>query len=368
MRILFFLMVLIHGLIHLMGFIKAYKWAELGQITQSISKPVGVLWLLCALLFTTAAILLLLKNEPWWMIAGAGVILSQIVITLSWSDAKFGTLVNVIILFSLIISFLNAQPSSFRNVYKTEAQKGLQSSPDIPLVTKDDIRRLPKPVQKYLEYTGALGKPKVRNFRAKFTGLMRFKKQNSWMKITTQQYDFFDDPARIFYIESTLFGIPFDGLHVYQGPHAVMQVKIASLLRVVEAKGPKMDQGETVTLFNDMCLLAPATLIDRNIQWETLGPLAVKAKFTNKGNSITALLYFNQKGELINFISNDRYQSIDGKTYLNYRWSTPVRNYQDMGGRKIISYGEAIWLTPEGEFLYAKFDLVEIAYNCKEFK
>jgi hypothetical protein len=59
-----------------------------------------------------------------------------------------------------------------------------------------------------------------------------------------------------------MFGLPVDGLHLYAEPEASMQIKIAHLLQVVDAKGPEMNQSETVTMFNDMCLLAPATLID----------------------------------------------------------------------------------------------------------
>ena len=31
MRILFFLILLVHGLIHLMGFVKAFKWRKLAR-------------------------------------------------------------------------------------------------------------------------------------------------------------------------------------------------------------------------------------------------------------------------------------------------------------------------------------------------
>ena len=43
--------------------------------------------------------------------------------------------------------------------------------------------------------------------------------------------------------------------------------------------------------------------------------------------------YFNVKGELINFKSDDRYWSKDGKTVRRYQWSTPVREYRDFNGR-----------------------------------
>jgi len=92
--------------------------------------------------------------------------------------------------------------------------------------------------------------------------------------------------------------------------------------------------------------------------------LTVKGTFTNGVNKVTATLYFNETGELINFISNDRFMSADGKTYKSYPWSTPAREYKDFDDRKVPTYGEAIWLMPEGEYCYGKFNLLMVEYNC----
>ena len=257
---------------------------------------------------------------------------------------------------------------NYRTTYQTEVQKRLNPLSDSEILTPDDIRSLPEPVQKYLIYVGAVGKPKVQNFRVVFNGSMKRNRKSNWMPILSQQYNFFDEPSRFFYIRAKMFGIPFDGLHVYAGNTATMQIKVASLFQVVDAKGEKMSHGETVTVLNDMCFMAPATLISKNIQWETIDSYTVKAEYTNDKITISAILTFNEKGELINFLSDDRYYCEDGKTYLSYPWSTPIRNYIEIDGRKVPSYGEAIWHMPEGEFCYAKFDLKEIEYNCTEFK
>jgi hypothetical protein len=49
-----------------------------------------------------------------------------------------------------------------------------------------------------------------------------------------------------------------------------MRVKVASILMMVDAKGPEMDQAETVTLFNDLCVFAPGALIDPRIRWQVI--------------------------------------------------------------------------------------------------
>lgn len=257
---------------------------------------------------------------------------------------------------------------NYQNKYKTEVQKRLKPISDPSILTMGDIQSLPEPVKKYLEYVGAVGKPKIQNVRVVWKGAMKRNRKSDWMTIHSKQYNFFDEPSRFFYIRAKMFGIPFDGLHVYKDATATMQIKLASLFQVVDAKGDKMSHGETVTVFNDMCVLAPSTMISKHIQWETIDLLTVNATFTNGNIKVSAILKFNANGELIDFISDDRYYCEDGKTYLSYKWSTPIKNYIESEGRKVPSYGEAIWHIPnEGEFCYAKFDLKEIEYNGTQF-
>jgi len=368
MRLIFFFVLVIHGLVHHLGFAKAFKLAKISQIKSTISKFAGVLWFLCTILFVGSGYLFMVKIEYWWLPAGIAIVLSQIVIIRSWDDAKTGTLFNVIILVPVIIGYLNAQPASFPNIYKAEVQKALKRTFGEAILTEADIKHLPPAVQKYLRFTGAVGKPKVSNCRARFTGLFKTRQEVDWIKIKSQQYDFFDDPARVFSIDSSMYGLPFDGLHMYVDGTATMQIRAASLIRVVNAKGREMDQSETVTLLNDMCLLAPATLMNANIRWEAVDPLNVKVVFTNKAVTVTALLTFNEKGALVNFSSDDRYYSLDGTGYKKYRWTTPVKEYREVNGRKVVSFAEAVWHTPQGQFTYAKFDLADIQYNTREFR
>jgi hypothetical protein len=368
-RFLVFLVIFFHGLIHLMGFAKAFHYAALSQLKQEISRPVGLLWLLCAVLLPLSGILFLFQQASWWWVALPAVILSQLLIFAVWGDAKFGTIANLIILLPLTAAIMESRPGSYSNRYQAAVREGLARQAEIPLITEADLSPLPTPVQKYLRLTGAVGRPRVRNFRAVFTGSFRNGLKSSWMSFRSEQYNFYDPSCRLFLMKASMFGLPAEGLHLFLGNQATMQIKLASLWQVVDARGQQMNQGETVTLFNDMCLLAPAALIDQQrIQWEEAGPLAARARFTHNGIAISALLSFNQAGELTDFLSDDRFFSTDGKSYTKYQWSTPVRSYQETDGRKLLSYGETVWHTPEGEFCYGKFNLVKIEYNLREFK
>lgn len=277
----------------------------------------------------------------------------------------------ILILIVLVIIFLIYKSQGFEREYKYEVVNGLnQSTGDATnsILTEDDIRDLPEPVQKYLRYTGVIGKEKVNNFRVVGEGEFRTDPEKDWYPAQSKQYNFTDPAKRIYSLKVKMFGIPVVGLHVYKDEKATMLIKAAGLFTVAEAKGDIMDRSETVTVLNDMCLLAPATLIDKRIQWETIDPLKVRATFDNNGIKISAELFFNEKGELINFVSNDRYMTTSGNSYVNIPWSTPVRDYKEYNGIKLASYGEAHWSLPEGDYCYGKISIKEVDYNLTNYK
>ncbi|KAA0254911.1 MAG: hypothetical protein EDM75_10870 [Chlorobiota bacterium] len=249
----------------------------------------------------------------------------------------------------------------FENKFHADVRENLEriSSVTPGNLTEQDILHLPAPVKKYLHYTGVVNRARLNSVRIVFVGQMR-QKGKEWFNFRSEQFNFFDDLARLFFMKAKMSGITVPGYHKYQDTKASMDIRLFGLFSVVFEEGEIMDKAETVTLFNDMCLLAPATLIDKRIKWEGIDNHHVKAAFTNGGNSITATLHFNGEGQLINFVSDDRYAMPDMK---NYRFSTPVQEYKNINGINIVSKGEAVWHYPDGEFTYGVFNLSEVEFN-----
>jgi len=276
-----------------------------------------------------------------------------------------------IIAFVLIAGILFALFCSqhLRRQFTANALTGLEQiqKADSGILADEDIAHMPEPVQKYLRYVGVVGKEKVKGFSVRIDGSMKPDREKGWAGVNVRQYSFTDKITRLFFIKMNMSGMPVIGLHAYSDGKATMRVKIAGLFPVVDGKGAEMNQGETVTVFNDMCLLAPATLVDDRIEWEPIDELTAKASFTNEGITISAVLYFNEEGQLINFMSDDRYYSPTGDTYERVRWSTPVSQYKNINGFNLPTYGEAIWNFPDGDFCYAKFYINDIQYNPSHF-
>ncbi len=363
LKYFFVFLILIHGIIHIIGFVKPFDYGNISITYKNIPKLVGLFWLLTAILFILGTILFLLNKEIWSTIAIIAVIISQSLIAITWDEAKFGTIFNIIVLF---VALSSRGTHYFEIGFKNDVTKHLSqctfSKND--LLKELDIISLPIPVQKYIRYVGAIGKPKAKNMRIVFDGEMRDKGKD-FFKFTSTQYNFFDNPARLFFMKAKMYGTSLLGYHCYQNATATLQIKLLGLFNTSNAKGTEMNMAETVTLFNDMCLMAPASLIDKRIEWTNIDTLSAKATFTNGINKISATLYFNEIGQLTNFISDDRYVISEIK---QYRFSTPVKHYTEINGMNIWEYGEAIWHYPEGEFVYGKFNLKSIEYNMVDIK
>ena len=108
MRELLLIPITVHGLLHLLGFAKAFRLARLDQMPHPISKANGVLWLVAACLVVTTGILFYFFVDGWWIVGIASVVVSEYVIITDWEDAGLGSTLNILILLISIVGFILA--------------------------------------------------------------------------------------------------------------------------------------------------------------------------------------------------------------------------------------------------------------------
>jgi hypothetical protein len=205
-RVLFAALLGIHGLIHLLGAAKGLGVAEIPLLTQPIDKPLGFLWLLAAALLVVTAVSPFAWPGRWWVVGACAVVASQVVILTSWADARYGTIANVILLVGVALGFLAQGPWSFRAEYDRESSQGRDRAVATPLLTEADLAPLPVVVQRYVRLSGAVGLPRVQNFRARFHGQIRSGPDARWMHFIGEQNNFYDQPSRLFLMDASRFG------------------------------------------------------------------------------------------------------------------------------------------------------------------
>lgn len=357
-------LIALHGLIHFMGPVKAFGWAELPQLTEPISRAGGVVWLVTALAVLATAAGFALSIPYWWVVGFAAVAGSQAVIVASWGDAKFGTIPNLILLGVVAWGFMSQGPASFRAEYRNAVAARLAEVPEMSPLTDAELAPLPEPVRRYLRVTGAVGGPRAHHVRAAWRGRIRAGPDEPWMEFTAEQWNFPHEPARFFLMDARRSGLPVDVLHAYADGEAGMRVRLLSMVPLVNAAGPEMTRAETVTLLNDMALLTPSALADPAVRWEPIDDRSARATYRVGAHEIRAVLHFDDAGELVDFVSDDRLAaSPDGTEFTPLRWSTPVGEYRDVGGRYLMTRGEGRWHAPEGTYTYVELELLEFEVN-----
>lgn len=100
-------------------------------------------------------------------------------------------------------------------------------------------------------------------------------------------------------------GLPVYGYHHHAAGTATINIRLLGFFTVLHQEGDTMNKAETATLFNDMCLPAPATLIDQRIHRAMLHDSTVRGTFTNGNIIVSAVLYFGEDGKPVNYISGD---------------------------------------------------------------
>lgn len=235
------------------------------------------------------------------------------------------------------------------------------SEPAQPL-GEHDLAALPAPVRRYVARSGALGLPSPQNMRVVMDAAMYRKPGQSPMRARSVQYSFFDRPTRLFLMDARMFGLPVAALHIYRHETATFTVRVASTFTTVNQSGTEISSAESVTVLNDLCLMAPGAMVNPRLSWTPVDDRAASVSFTNGPHQVAATLEFNDQDELINFWSDDRPDSSSG-SFIPSRWSTPVTQYADDDGRHLLRRGAAVYDRPEGAFTYGDFAVRSIDFD-----
>lgn len=351
----------VHGVIHLLGFFAAFVVARVPELKLTITRPMGVLWLIASALFVTSAVLVVGAPRLWWVTAAAGLVLSQWLIVAVWKDAKYGSLINLALVLPVGVALMANLPGSLHAQYRAALAEPVPA-PAVRVVTEADLAPLPAPVQTWLRRAGTVGRPVTDHVHATFRGRIRSKADGPWMPFTATQDDWFGARRRLFFMEASMAGIPFDAYHRFAGGEASMRVRAAGIAQMVDAKGPELSQSETVTVLNDMCVLAPSSVLRPEVTWEPIDAQHARVVLHAEA-TVSGVLTFDAAGDLVDFRSDDRYQTEDGLTHRRFPWTTPLSDHRDFGGVRLPRKGDARWLMPDGELTYGTFELTGLSVD-----
>ncbi|MGL5819384.1 MAG: DUF6544 family protein [Phycicoccus sp.] len=364
----------IHGAVHLIGAAKGFGWAEVAQLGSPTTVTGGAGWLAAGVLVLVAAAMVAVGAPRWWwVVAATAAVVSQAMVLTAWDDAKAGTVANVVLGLVAGYGLLTTGPPSAEARWRAAAQQALADLPaSSRMVTEGDLARLPEPLAHYVRRSGAVGRPVVTAFTAHVHGRIRSGPDQPWMRYAATQIDTFGPrPQRFFLMHARRRGVPVEVLHTYDRAGARMRAAVLSVGTVADVSGPEMDRAETVTLFNDLVVLAPGAIPSAPVRWEVVDARHVRGRMTVGAVTVEATLVFNAAHDLVDFVSDDRLRALDGGAgFVAQPWSTPLCAYAlaEPHGRRVAMYGEGRWHAPppEGEFPYVEFAVDAVHYAPSE--
>ena len=364
MRIALIILIVIHGIIQLFGFLKAFGLSEFNEISQHISRVNGIFWLFTLLLFITTVVLMLVQSNYWLLSGFLAVIVSQILIFNFWTDTKFGTIANVIILFSTIIGYSTVH---FNNKINKERIALFENSQfkNQEVVTEKKILHLPPIVQKWLTNSGLLGKPFISN--AYLTQELQLKmkpEQTSWNNGKAEQYFTFtiQPPAFNWNINmnSILSAV---GRDKFENGKGEMTIKLLSLIPVANVKNDKKINQATLQRYLAEIIWFPSASLSQYIKWEPINNYCARATMEFKGTKGSGEFHFNKDGYFEKFVAM-RYK--DSKNTEPTKWIVTATKTEEMNGIKIPVECEASWGLKNGKWTWLKLKITDIKYNVTE--
>lgn len=115
------------------------------------------------------------------------------------------------------------------------------------------------------------------------------------------QYNFINEPCRMAFIDSSMFGIP----DYYQNGTGGMKGVIAKAITIFDQTGADMDKACLATFLAES-LFAPTILLQEYITFEEISDYEVRATITYGGQTASGIFTFNEQYEMISFTANDR--------------------------------------------------------------
>ncbi len=234
--------------------------------------------------------------------------------------------------------------------------------PHARLVTDAMLAGLPEPAQRYLRFTGVVGRPMVDTVRVRQACRMRPAPGGISFPLVAVQWYVVEPPGFIWDATVPVAGIPVvRGRDGYLEGRGLMTIKLGSVVPVVDAAGPEMDQASLTRYLSEMPWFPSAYLRER-VTWKAIDDGSVQVSIVDGDLRATGTLTIDPDGRLVEFRS-ERHAMVGGRFELR-PWSAPAYAYGEFEGLRLPVRGAAVWTLPDGTaFPYIDVELTDVAFD-----
>ena len=262
---------------------------------------------------------------------------------------------------SIVVIYFNIPYSSLKGNFKDDlvkSEENTNANPKAPIYTFSD---LPQCMQKFYSYTGLINEAgsKHVSFNIKNANFVNIEMSKT-LKIDYSEHIFADVPARFAFIDSSMFGIPFQGLDSYIDGKGGMKGVIAKSITLFNQRGEDMDKSALVTWLSEIIFM-PSQLLNGEIEIKEAGKNMVSVSITYDAHTVRGVYKFKDNGELFEFTSDDRAMSYTNGKVEYRKWSALYDEYTQRGKLRLPNRVKAKWKLDNKDLIY--FDSSNTQYK-----
>jgi hypothetical protein len=344
------IIIAVHGLIHLMGFVAYWPLTQVSGLPYKTSllggkldagatgmRVYSLLWLLAAVGFVTAALALFFGWSWWAPLMLVAALLSLLICILDWGVAFRGAIIDIVILLMLFVVFGFRQPPAPFPPYTASSA---------PATTMPVPAGLPAPVERFLRLSYGDELPVYTSAVISGRGTVRF------MGVTMPaRLRFTHDSGENYrhYIETTFYGIPvFKVNERYLGGHTLMELPFG-----VEEDKPGTDSAANLGLWAETIFYPAYLVTDPRLRWETVDEDTAKLFVPFKGGEQEFTVDFDPETGLLVRTEALRYR--DEKVGFLRWWGDDTYTTGE-DGRPILETFKVVWEDEGTPWLVGKIE------------
>lgn len=280
---------------------------------------------------------------------------------------KMIALISIAIVILLLVVWFGIPYSPLKADFIKDAEE-LQTDNQLygnnDVFSAEEFEEFPTAIQKYIENCGYIGKKKMNYVRMEYHDVSFSQGRNGPnLTIDYTQYDYVRKPSRLALIESSMFGIPFQGYDYYLDGSGGMKGVIAKLITLFDQTGENMDRACLATFLAE-CMFVPTVLLQDYIEFEEISDYQVRATITAYGQTVSGVFTFNEKYEMVSFSTTDRAVVGSDGTVEYVPWSAVCGDYRTgTDGINHPTSFQAVWNYPDGDFIYFDGTISNIIYE-----
>ena len=353
-------MLALHGCIHFMGFMKAFGLSQIKELKMEINRISGVFWLLCGIAFLILILLKIYDFEYFWLVLVASTLISQILIVIYWRDARYGTLVNLILLLIGIAGYFEWQ---FQKNISQEIKENIGTTYEkSPVISSSQLESLPPFAKKWLSGAGILDKPITQKAYLKQELEIRLEPdQEKWYMASAEQYFNCTDPGFLWKVDMKMN--PFlnvVGRDLYSDGKGEMLMKMLSVYPMVNVSDERNLNSAALQRFLSEIIWFPSAALNNYISWQPLVRRRAKAIMNYDGLAVSGTFQFAENGDVQSFTTM-RFKDYDDTQPT--KWVVDILETGEFQGRRIPTKAEVSWMLGEKKWTWLKLTVTEVVYD-----